>query len=65
VISNAYDFALFLQEIRQAAEFLDLPELLVFVTNIQAHEEFLNTDLKQHYRKVRTATFQVTPCMQI
>jgi Rho-related BTB domain-containing protein 1/2 len=45
---------LFLQEIRQAAEFLDLPELLVFVTNIQAHEEFLNTELKQHYRKVRT-----------
>jgi len=48
---------LFLKEIRQAAEFLDLPELLVFVTNIQAHEEFLNTDLKQRYRKVRTATF--------
>lgn len=41
------------QEIRQAAEFLDLPELFVFVTNIQAHEEFLNTDLKQQYRKVR------------
>ncbi|PSN29969.1 hypothetical protein C0J52_26564 [Blattella germanica] len=40
------------QEIRQAAEFLDLPELLVFVSNIQAHEEFLNTDLKQHYRKI-------------
>ncbi|XP_021938929.1 rho-related BTB domain-containing protein 1-like [Zootermopsis nevadensis] len=40
-----------LQEIRQAAEFLDLPELLVFVSNIQAHEEFLNTDLKQQYRK--------------
>nr|CAD7393180.1 unnamed protein product [Timema cristinae] len=39
------------QEIRQAAEFLDLPELLVFVTNIQSHEEFLNTDLKQQYRK--------------
>jgi hypothetical protein len=45
---------LLLQEIRQAAEFLDLPELLVFVSNIQSHEEFLNTDLKQQYRKVRT-----------
>ncbi|CAG2062936.1 unnamed protein product, partial [Timema podura] len=40
-----------LLEIRQAAEFLDLPELLVFVTNIHSHEEFLNTDLKQQYRK--------------
>jgi Rho-related BTB domain-containing protein 1/2 len=47
---------LFLQEIRQAAEFLDLPELLVFVSNIQSHEEFLNTDLKQQYRKVRMLT---------
>nr|CAD7266769.1 unnamed protein product [Timema shepardi] len=40
-----------MDEIRQAAEFLDLPELLVFVTNIQSHEEFLNTDLKLQYRK--------------
>ncbi|KAK7792778.1 hypothetical protein R5R35_004888 [Gryllus longicercus] len=40
-----------LQEIRQAAEFLDLPELFSFVRNIQAHEEFMNTDLKQQYRK--------------
>jgi Rho-related BTB domain-containing protein 1/2 len=47
---------LLLQEIRQAAEFLDLPELLIFVSNIQAHEEFLNTDLKQQYRQVRILT---------
>ncbi|XP_046383343.1 rho-related BTB domain-containing protein 1 isoform X2 [Ischnura elegans] len=40
-----------LLEIRQAAEFLDLPELLVFVSNIQAHEEFINTDLKQQFKK--------------
>ncbi|XP_049777442.1 rho-related BTB domain-containing protein 1 [Schistocerca cancellata] len=40
-----------LQEIRQAAEFLELPELLSFVSNIQAHEEFLNADVKQQYRK--------------
>jgi Rho-related BTB domain-containing protein 1/2 len=47
-----------LQEIRQAAEFLDLPELLVFVSNIQSHEEFLNTDLKKQYRKVGILTYR-------
>ncbi|XP_039293193.1 rho-related BTB domain-containing protein 1 isoform X2 [Nilaparvata lugens] len=40
-----------LQEVRQAAEFMELPELLVYVSNIQAHEEFLNTELKQRYKK--------------
>lgn len=40
-----------IQEVRQAAEFLDLPELLVFVSNILAREEFLNADLRQHYRQ--------------
>ncbi|XP_063239432.1 rho-related BTB domain-containing protein 2 isoform X2 [Bacillus rossius redtenbacheri] len=40
-----------LQEVRQAAEFLDLPELLLYVRNIQAREEFLNAELKQQYRK--------------
>lgn len=44
---------LFLQEIRQAAEFMELPELLVYVSNIQAREEFLNPELKQLYRQVR------------
>ncbi|XP_054265747.1 rho-related BTB domain-containing protein 1-like isoform X1 [Macrosteles quadrilineatus] len=40
-----------LMEIRQAAEFMELPELLVYVSNIQAHEEFLNPELKQRYRQ--------------
>lgn len=40
-----------IQEVRQAAEFLDLPELHVFVSNILAREEFLNADLRQHYRQ--------------
>ncbi|XP_046671108.1 rho-related BTB domain-containing protein 2-like, partial [Homalodisca vitripennis] len=40
-----------LLEIRQAAEFMELPELLVYVSNIQAHEEFLNPELKQRYRQ--------------
>ncbi|CAH0393986.1 unnamed protein product [Bemisia tabaci] len=39
-----------LQEIRQAAEFMDLAELLVFVSNVQSHEEFLNTALKQRFK---------------
>ncbi|XP_046441529.1 rho-related BTB domain-containing protein 1-like isoform X3 [Daphnia pulex] len=34
-----------LLEIRQAAEFLDLPELLAFIHNIHIHEEFLNNDI--------------------
>ncbi|XP_065339074.1 rho-related BTB domain-containing protein 1 isoform X3 [Cloeon dipterum] len=40
-----------LLEIRLAAEFMELPELLVFVTNIERCEEFLNAELKQQYRK--------------
>lgn len=40
-----------LQEVRQAAEFMDLPELLVFVSNLQSHEEFLNPELKQRYKQ--------------
>ncbi|XP_075228582.1 rho-related BTB domain containing [Lycorma delicatula] len=40
-----------LQEIRQAAEFMELPELLLYVNNILAHEEFLNAELKQRYKK--------------
>nr|CAD7575375.1 unnamed protein product [Timema californicum] len=53
------------QEIRQAAEFLDLPELLVFVTNIQSHEEFLNTDLKLQYRKLGLFQRSEFDCLQI
>ncbi|KAL0277501.1 UNVERIFIED_CONTAM: hypothetical protein PYX00_004753 [Menopon gallinae] len=40
-----------LQEIRQAAEFLDFPELRVFVSNILSREEFENTELHQRYRQ--------------
>ena len=40
------------QEIRQAAEFLELPELLAFLHNIQTREEFLNNDVRQQYRQV-------------
>ena len=43
---------LILQEIRQAAEFLDLPELLSFIHNIHTHEEFLNNDVRLQYRQV-------------
>lgn len=40
-----------LQEIRQAAEFLDLPELMAFIQNIRTREEFLNGDVRQQYRQ--------------
>ncbi|KAJ1525452.1 hypothetical protein ONE63_010263 [Megalurothrips usitatus] len=40
-----------LLEIRQAAEFLELSSLHSFVSNVHSREEFLNTDLKLHYRK--------------
>ncbi|KAK6621940.1 hypothetical protein RUM44_001747 [Polyplax serrata] len=40
-----------LQEIRQTAEFLDFPELLVFVSNILAREEFQNGELRQRYKQ--------------
>uniref|UniRef100_A0A146MA20 Rho-related BTB domain-containing protein 1 n=2 Tax=Lygus hesperus TaxID=30085 RepID=A0A146MA20_LYGHE len=40
-----------IQEIRQAAEFMELPELQVFVSNMQSHEEFLNPELKQRYKQ--------------
>jgi len=41
-----------LPELRQAAEFLDLPELVTFVHNIQTKDEFLNNDVLQQYRQV-------------
>ncbi|XP_073969852.1 rho-related BTB domain containing isoform X3 [Rhodnius prolixus] len=40
-----------LLEVWQAAEFMELPELLVYVANIQAHAEFLNPELKQRYKQ--------------
>lgn len=50
---GTFNLFLSLQEIRQAAEFMDLAELLVFVSNVQSHEEFLNTALKQRFKLVR------------
>jgi len=40
------------QEIRQAAEFLELPELMNYISNIHTQEEFLNNDVRQQYRQV-------------
>lgn len=48
-----------LQEIRQAAEFLELPELLMTVSNIQTREEFLNADLRVCFRQVNMRLTQV------
>jgi len=43
---------LYFQEIRQAAELLGFQDLVQFVSNIQAKEEFLNSDLKLRFKKV-------------
>lgn len=47
-----------LQEIRQAAEFLELSDLHLFVSNVHSREEFLNTELTLHYRKDLKKRFQ-------
>lgn len=46
-----------LQEIRQAAEFLELPQLVVLLSNSQSNESFLNDETTKHYSAVRN--FQI------
>ncbi|KAL0129664.1 hypothetical protein PUN28_001734 [Cardiocondyla obscurior] len=41
-----------LQEIRQAAEFLELPQLLMVLNSIQTREQFVNSDLNNRYKQV-------------
>ncbi|XP_046822146.1 rho-related BTB domain-containing protein 1 isoform X2 [Vespa crabro] len=41
-----------LQEIRQAAEFLELPQLLMVLGTIQTREQFANSDLNNRYKQV-------------
>ncbi|XP_012260254.1 rho-related BTB domain-containing protein 1 isoform X2 [Athalia rosae] len=41
-----------LQEIRQAAEFLKLPQLLMVLNNIQTREQFYNSNLNNQYKVV-------------
>ncbi|XP_074100160.1 rho-related BTB domain containing isoform X1 [Cotesia typhae] len=41
-----------LLEIRQAAEFLELPQLLMVLGNIQARSQFMNSDLNNQYKQV-------------
>ncbi|XP_024936288.1 rho-related BTB domain-containing protein 1 isoform X2 [Cephus cinctus] len=40
------------QEIRQAAEFLELPQLLMVLSSIQTREQFINSDLNNQYKQV-------------
>ncbi|XP_018342003.1 PREDICTED: rho-related BTB domain-containing protein 2 isoform X4 [Trachymyrmex septentrionalis] len=39
-------------EIRQAAEFLELPQLLMVLGSIQTREQFVNSDLNNRYKQV-------------
>ncbi|XP_011690604.1 PREDICTED: rho-related BTB domain-containing protein 1 isoform X3 [Wasmannia auropunctata] len=41
-----------LLEIRQAAEFLELPQLLMVLGSIQTREQFVNSDLNNRYKHV-------------
>ncbi|XP_008545753.1 rho-related BTB domain-containing protein 1 isoform X1 [Microplitis demolitor] len=41
-----------LLEIRQAAEFLELPQLLMVLGSIQARSQFMNSDLNNQYKQV-------------
>ncbi|KAK3878684.1 hypothetical protein Pcinc_016692 [Petrolisthes cinctipes] len=41
--------AIDLSELKQAAEFLELPELQLYASNLMKKEEFLNNDLSQQY----------------
>ncbi|XP_029675696.1 rho-related BTB domain-containing protein 1 isoform X3 [Formica exsecta] len=41
-----------LLEIRQAAEFLELPQLLMVLGSIQTREQFVNNDLNNRYKQV-------------
>ncbi|XP_014252585.1 rho-related BTB domain-containing protein 1 isoform X2 [Cimex lectularius] len=39
-----------LQEIRQAAEFIQIPDLLLYISNLMMHSEFLNPELKKRHK---------------
>lgn len=53
---HRHDFSIPLcsQEIRQAAEFLELPQLLMVLGSIQTQtrEQFVNSDLNNRYKQV-------------
>lgn len=42
----------FIQEVRQAAEFLELPQLIVLLSNTQSNESFMNEEAILHYTTV-------------
>lgn len=42
---------------RQAAEFLELPQLMVLLSNTQSNESFMNEETIQHYTSVRNLGF--------
>ncbi|XP_014216043.1 rho-related BTB domain-containing protein 1 isoform X3 [Copidosoma floridanum] len=41
-----------LKEIRQAAEFLELPQLLMMLNNMQSREQYMNSDLNNQYKQI-------------
>lgn len=40
------------QEIRQAAEFLELPQLLMVLNNMQSREQYMNSDLNNQFKQI-------------
>ncbi|OXU26125.1 hypothetical protein TSAR_007468 [Trichomalopsis sarcophagae] len=41
-----------LLEIRQAAEFLELPQLLMVLNNMQSREQYMNSDLNNQFKQI-------------
>ena len=44
---------------RQAAEFLELPQLMVLLSNTQSNESFMNEETIQHYTAVSKARIKI------
>lgn len=51
-----FDFA---QEIRQAAEFLELPKLIYLLSNLKSDNSALSEETSLHYSAVRKNSFSV------
>ncbi|KAJ8684185.1 hypothetical protein QAD02_019977 [Eretmocerus hayati] len=51
-----------LLEVRQAAEFLELPQLLMVLNNMQTREKYLSSDLNNQFKKIVRQRFE-TLCL--
>jgi Rho-related BTB domain-containing protein 1/2 len=40
------------QEFKQAAEFLELPQLLMVLNNMQSREQYMNSDMNNQFKQI-------------